>query len=56
MPYRSKGRDKIKYFPWFSRLEFGRGANDPTSEKLTVKNLQRLMEEVLEGIKTHIGL
>jgi hypothetical protein len=36
MPGRSKDRGHTKCSSWSSRLGGGRGANDPTTEKLTV--------------------
>jgi hypothetical protein len=36
MPDRSKASGQAKCSPWSSRVEVGRGANDPTPEKLTV--------------------
>jgi hypothetical protein len=45
MPDRSKGRGQTKCSPWSSRLEVGRGANNPTPEKSTVTKPPEPMEE-----------
>jgi hypothetical protein len=46
MPDMSKGRGQTKCHPWFSRLGFGCGANNPTPEKsIVTKSPDPMLED-----------